>query len=103
MGNLLDNAIKYGKGPLTIETGRDGRDALFAVRDRGPGIPEQDLPHLFEPFYRPDTSRSRQSGGTGLGLAIVKTVAQSHGGEATLASQVGEGTTAAFRLPLREA
>ncbi len=103
MGNLLDNAIKYGKGPIRVATRQDGRDALFTVSDHGPGIPEQDLPHLFEPFYRPDASRSRQSGGTGLGLAIVKTVAQSHGGEATLASRLGEGTTASFRLPLRDA
>lgn len=101
MGNLLDNAIKYGKGPIRITTGQDGGDALYTVSDHGPGIPEQDLPHLFEPFYRPDTSRSRQSGGTGLGLAIVRTVAESHGGAASLASRLGEGTTAVFRLPLR--
>lgn len=103
LGNLLDNALKYGKSPLRVETGRDGDQAVFRVTDRGPGIPEQDLPHVFEPFYRPDTSRSRQSGGTGLGLAIVKTVAQSHGGEAALASTQGHGTTATFRLPFRRA
>ena len=102
IGNLLDNAIKYGKAPLLIATGRDGRDALFSVRDHGPGVPETDLPHLFEPFYRPDASRSRQSGGIGLGLAIVKTVAESHHGAAVLQSREGHGTTASFRLPLRE-
>ncbi|MNK60238.1 Sensor protein CpxA [compost metagenome] len=101
LGNLLDNAIKYGKGPLRVETHGDGQLSQFQLSDRGPGIPEPDLPHLFEPFYRPDTSRSRLSGGTGLGLAIVRTVAQSHGGEASLASAVGEGTTANFRLPFR--
>lgn len=103
IGNLLDNAMKYGKPPLEISTAKDGAYAVFTVRDHGAGIPEKDLPHLFEPFYRPDTSRSRQSGGTGLGLAIVKTVAQSHRGEAVLESREGEGTTASFRLPLREA
>ena len=103
LGNLLDNAIKYGKTPLRVDTRSEGLQAIFQVTDRGPGIPEQDLPHVFEPFYRPDTSRSRQSGGTGLGLAIVKTVAQSHGGEASLASAAGEGTTASFRLPFRSA
>ncbi len=103
MGNLLDNAIKYGAGRIRIETGRSGAEAQFTVSDQGPGIPEQDLPHLFEPFYRPDTSRSRQSGGTGLGLAIVHAVAQSHGGAATLASTLGEGTEASLRLPARTA
>lgn len=103
LGNLLDNALKYGKAPLRVETGRDGDLAAFRVIDHGPGIPEQDLPHVFEPFYRPDTSRSRQSGGTGLGLAIVKTVAQSHGGEAVLSATDGHGTTATLRIPLRRA
>jgi signal transduction histidine kinase len=57
------------------------------------------LPFVFEPFYRPDTSRSRETGGTGLGLAIVKVVAEAHGGEARLSSEEGQGTTAELRLP----
>lgn len=101
MGNLLDNALKYGQGRIRVETRREGADAIFAVSDEGPGIPEADLPHVFEPFYRPDTSRSRESGGTGLGLAIVKAVAESHGGSASLAAREGEGTRAILRFPAR--
>jgi signal transduction histidine kinase len=101
MGNLIDNAVKYGAGRLRVETGRDAGCAFFRVTDHGPGIPEHELPLLFEPFYRPDASRSRHTGGTGLGLAIVKAVAQSHGGEASLSSVFGHGATATLRLPLR--
>lgn len=101
MGNLIDNALRHGASPIRVETGQEGGQALFEVTDHGPGIPEADLPHLFEPFYRPDASRSRQTGGTGLGLAIVKAVAESHGGEAALSSRPGEGTVARMRFPLR--
>lgn len=100
MGNLIDNALRHGAAPIVVETGHEGGHAIFKVTDHGPGIPEADLPHLFEPFYRPDASRSRQTGGTGLGLAIVKAVAESHGGEAAIASRPGAGTTASMRLPL---
>ncbi len=99
LGNLIDNAVKYGAGRLRIETDSDAGEAVFRISDQGPGIPDHELPLLFEPFYRPDTSRSRHTGGTGLGLAIVKAVAQSHGGEATLTSELGIGTTASLRLP----
>lgn len=99
MGNLIDNAVTYGAGRIRVETGPEGNVAAFRVVDAGPGVPEADLPHLFEPFYRPDASRSRHTGGTGLGLAIVRAVAQSHGGEATLTSRLGEGSTATLRLP----
>jgi signal transduction histidine kinase len=101
MGNLLDNALKYTQpgGTIRVETGTAGGRAFFRVHDDGPGIPAADLPHVFEPFYRPDTSRSRETGGTGLGLAIVKVVAESHDGEARLSSEEGRGTTAELRLP----
>jgi signal transduction histidine kinase len=72
------------------------------VEDHGPGITADHLPHIFEPFYRPDTSRSRETGGVGLGLSIVKRIAESHGGQVLIDSREGAGTRAEIRLPLRE-
>lgn len=96
MGNLLDNALKYtpAGGHVRVQTA-PGR---FRVVDDGPGVAAADLPHLFEPFYRPDSSRSRATGGVGLGLAIARAVAEGHGGTATLACGP-EGTVAELRLP----
>jgi signal transduction histidine kinase len=101
MGNLLDNAIKYTPdgGHVEVATYVEGAEAVFRVRDDGPGIPEHDLANVFEPFYRPDTARTREAGGTGLGLAIVRAVAESHGGRALLHSGSGKGTVAELRLP----
>jgi two-component system, OmpR family, sensor histidine kinase SenX3 len=70
-----------------------------AVRDHGIGIPSRDLERVFERFYRVDRARSRQTGGTGLGLAIVRHVAQNHGGDVTVESHEGEGTTFTLFLP----
>jgi signal transduction histidine kinase len=99
--NLLDNAVKY-----TAEGGSIGIKALssdkmiqFDVTDTGIGIPEQDLPRIFERFYRVDKARSRDQGGTGLGLSIVKHIVLSHGGEVWASSQLGHGTTFSFTLP----
>ena len=72
----------------------------IAVRDDGPGIPAEDLPHIFERFYRVDKGRSREKGGTGLGLSIVKHIVQLHGGRVWAESRVGEGTSFFFTLPL---
>ena len=78
------------------------RDRVIVdVEDNGRGIPAQDLPHLFERFYRPDVSRSRASGGSGLGLSIVKGLVEAHGGTVTVRSTEGEGTL--FRIELPEA
>jgi len=99
--NLVDNAIKYtGEGGsirVFAEAGVDG--VTFTVQDTGSGIPEADLPRVFERFYRVDKSRSRELGGTGLGLAIVKHVAQLHGGSVSVQSRVGQGSTFRLRLP----
>lgn len=102
--NLLDNAIKYSDAGQTIEVScevlvgtEDGRLAI-RVRDHGIGIPSRDLERIFERFYRVDPARSRATGGTGLGLAIVRHVAQAHGGEVTVESIEGQGST--FRLVL---
>ena len=80
--NLLDNAIKYserGKS-VSVEPAQEGDLVRVSVRDSGIGIPEKDLPRLFERFYRVDEARSRDNGGTGLGLSIVKHIVQAHGG-----------------------
>lgn len=103
LSNLLDNAIKYtpegGAVTLGVRTNvRPGFHEIF-VKDTGMGIPEEDLPRLFERFYRVDKARSRELGGTGLGLAIVKHLARSIGGEAGVGSTLGEGSRFWITLP----
>ncbi|HHB13441.1 MAG TPA: ATP-binding protein, partial [Chromatiales bacterium] len=76
-----------------------GDELHIVVADRGPGIPEQELEHVFEPFYRLEGSRSRQTGGTGLGLSIARNIARAHGGELTLRNRPGGGLEAVLVLP----
>ncbi len=99
--NLLDNATRYGRDvELQIE---DGPDALtLYVRDSGPGIPEQELERVFEPFYRVEASRNSSTGGSGLGLSIARNLAQSMGGDVTLCNRVGGGLEAKVVLPRAE-
>jgi two-component system sensor histidine kinase SenX3 len=100
--NLLDNAIKYSGPEQPVEVGAcvvDERIA-FVVRDHGIGIPTRDLERIWERFYRVDRARARDTGGTGLGLAIVRHVAQAHGGEVTVQSREGEGSTFTLYIPL---
>jgi two-component system, OmpR family, phosphate regulon sensor histidine kinase PhoR len=101
--NLLENAIKYTPdgGTITVGTTPDDRRGFirFYVRDTGIGIPREELPRLFERFYRVDKARSRELGGTGLGLAIVKHLARSHGGDVAVDSEPGRGSTFSFTLP----
>lgn len=101
LDNLVDNAIKYTPegGRIEVSVGGDGRDAWLKVSDTGIGIPEDDLPRVFERFYRVDKARSRELGGTGLGLSIVKHLAQSMNGGVSARSAVGRGTTFTVRLP----
>ncbi len=100
--NLIDNAIKYSGGhtEVVIGTERDEKETRVSVRDQGCGIPAEHLARIFERFYRVDKSRSRKLGGTGLGLSIVKHVAQSHGGDVTVASTPGQGSTFTLHLPV---
>jgi heavy metal sensor kinase len=100
--NLLDNAIRYTTGPGTISVSlrREGQMAVVAVKDTGVGIPAEDIPFIFDRFYRVDKSRSRAQGGTGLGLAICKHIVEAHGGTIEVDSQVGLGSTFSVRLPL---
>ena len=102
--NLLDNALKYSSegGRVRLEaTGRDS-DVVISVSDTGIGIPEADLPRIFERFYRADKARSREMGGTGLGLSIVKHIAQMHAGRVEAESTLGKGTTIRVILPARQ-
>lgn len=102
LGNLLENAIKYSPEGGDVALGaRPGpaRAVEFYVRDNGVGIPAEDLPRLFERFYRVDKARSRELGGTGLGLAIVKHLVRAQGGEVGVESAPGNGSTFHFTLP----
>lgn len=98
--NLVDNAIKFNRenGQVTIKFESGERDRIV-VEDTGEGIPAQHLERLFERFYRVDRARSREMGGTGLGLAIVKHLARAHGGEVTVTSELGKGSTFTVELP----
>ena len=99
--NLVENAIKYaGPGAATTTSVRcEGDEVVLIVSDDGAGIPERDLPHIFERFYRADPSRSKRLGGTGLGLSIVKHIAERFGGAAVATSREGFGTTIVVRIP----
>jgi len=99
--NLLDNAVKYShqNGRVLIQAGAPDQEVVLCVRDEGVGIAANDLPRIFERFYRADRARSRELGGTGLGLSIVKHIAQLHGGRVEAESVVGEGTTIRVILP----
>jgi two-component system phosphate regulon sensor histidine kinase PhoR len=98
--NLVDNGIKFGheNGSVSIAHQSGPRDQI-SVTDNGDGIPAQHLERLFERFYRVDRARSREMGGTGLGLAIVKHLALLHGGEITVESELGKGSTFTLHLP----
>ncbi|HXS82814.1 MAG TPA: ATP-binding protein, partial [Methylomirabilota bacterium] len=100
LANLLDNAVKYTeRGSVRVALGATDGRAWCEVRDTGPGIAARELPRVFERFYRVDKARSREKGGTGLGLSIVKHALALHGGEVTVVSRVGQGTTFRFEVP----
>jgi two-component system phosphate regulon sensor histidine kinase PhoR len=98
--NLLDNAIKYTpeNGSITISSTESNGMVNISVSDTGIGIPDKDLPRIFERFYRVDAARSREQGGTGLGLAIVKHIVQLYGGSVSVESSPGKGSTFSFTL-----
>jgi two-component system, OmpR family, phosphate regulon sensor histidine kinase PhoR len=102
LGNLIDNAIKYGRaeGTVTVSAQPLDEDLIeVSVQDDGPGIPPASLDRIFERFYRVDKARSREQGGTGLGLSIVKHIVQNHGGRVWAHSDFGHGVTFYFTLP----
>ncbi|MDP8980859.1 MAG: ATP-binding protein [Acidobacteriota bacterium] len=100
--NLLDNAVKFNRpgGEVRLEAAVEGRWALVTVADTGVGISSQDLPRIFERFYRADKARSRETGGTGLGLAIVRHAVEQMGGEVSVESEFGRGSRFTLKLPL---
>lgn len=99
--NLIDNAIRYSPEGSRIGVGVRSRDGLacVSVTDQGTGISAEEQDRVFERFYRLDSARSRQTGGTGLGLSIVRHIVSNHGGEVTVWSQLGQGSTFTVRLP----
>ncbi|MEW6717029.1 MAG: ATP-binding protein [Chloroflexota bacterium] len=100
--NLMSNALRHTPAGGTVTTSAELREArvLISVRDTGTGIPPEDLPHVFERFYRADRSRARSTGGSGLGLTIAKQIVEAHGGQIWAQSWLGAGSTFAFSLPL---
>lgn len=99
IGNLVGNALKYGARADVSLTATNG-ELLVAIEDDGPGLPEDELERVFEPFYRIETSRNRDTGGVGLGLAIVRQIAHSHGGTVLLENRAEGGLRAILCLPL---
>ncbi|HPT33098.1 MAG TPA: ATP-binding protein [Bacillota bacterium] len=99
--NLLNNALKYTppEGEITVSAGLEAGLIKVLVADTGVGIPPEDLPHLFERFYRVEKTRSRNYGGTGLGLSIARKIVEAHGGEIWVESEPGKGTRVWFTLP----
>jgi two-component system sensor histidine kinase BaeS len=101
---LIDNAIKYTprRGRVDFDLRRENDFAVAEVRDTGIGIAAEDLPNIFERFYRADKARSRESGGVGLGLSIGHWIAEAHGGTIEVQSSIGNGSVFRLRLPLIE-
>lgn len=103
LGNLVSNALRHtpAGGTVVLAARAEPDGVLFAVRDSGAGIAPEDLPRIFDRFYRSDASRARASGGAGLGLAIARRIVEAHGGRIWAASAPGQGTTVSFVLPHR--
>jgi signal transduction histidine kinase len=101
--NLVENALRHTPqaGAVRITVRAEGSGVRISVADTGKGIGPEDLPHIFEHFYRADRSRTRSSGGTGLGLVIVKSLVEAHGGRVTVQSEAGAGSTFTVTLPGR--
>jgi two-component system OmpR family sensor kinase len=101
LDNLLDNALRYSPAGSVVDVrvARSGDRLTVSVQDSGPGIAPEDLIHVFDRFYRADLSRGRQSGGMGLGLAIARAIAEAHGGQLSVTSRLGAGTTFVLELP----
>lgn len=100
--NLIENAIKYNRrdGEITVSMDMNGKYAVIRVADTGYGIGEEDLVHIFEPFYRADKSRSQRIPGSGLGLAVVKMILDKHEGKIEVVSELNEGSTFTIYLPV---
>lgn len=102
--NTIENAIRYSNNDSTISilTKIVKGNAIIEIIDRGIGIPEKDLPHITERFYRVNKARSRSDGGSGLGLSIVDQLVKQHQGSIKIKSELGKGTTVSISIPLME-
>ncbi|HZG79191.1 MAG TPA: sensor histidine kinase, partial [Brevibacillus sp.] len=96
---LLDNALSYSSEPIRIEITERSGAVNISVVDHGVGIPKEDLPHIFDRFYRVDKARARETGGAGLGLSIAKRIVDAHGGTIDVWSEIGKGTTFTVSFP----
>jgi signal transduction histidine kinase len=101
--NLVENAIKYtdSGGSVQVTLTKAGTNAAIAIRDNGSGIPEKDIPYLFDRFYRVDKARARGTGGSGLGLHIAQKIALLHGGSIDVQSEEGKGSVFTLYLPIK--
>ena len=99
MSNLVGNSVKYA-GRARMSLGVEDGQAVIEVTDDGPGIPDEDLDRVFEPFFRSEPSRNRDTGGIGLGLASVRAVARAHGGDAVVENRPERGLRARVTLPV---
>ncbi|MFU8773199.1 MAG: sensor histidine kinase [Anaerolineales bacterium] len=104
VSNLIENGVRYNQpgGSVDITLRFEANSALINVKDTGVGIPEEDLPYIFDRFYRLDRSRSRHKGGAGLGLSITTHIVRLHGGQIEVTSSPGRGSTFSIRLPISE-
>ena len=98
LSNLIENALRHTQGEVTVKLEPNGNSILVEVSDTGSGIPEADLPHIFDRFYRVDKSRSRTYGGAGLGLAIARRILETHDSDISVRSDAESGTTFYFVL-----
>ena len=101
IGIVISNALRYTppQGSITVAAKTDRASVTIEVADTGSGIAPEDVPHVFDRFYRADKSRARESGGSGLGLAIAKSIVEAHGGSIVARSKTGQGTTLQISLP----
>ena len=101
--NLLENSHNYTPdrdSPIELAAARVGDSVAFQIRDKGVGLSADELPHVFDPFWRSERSRSRATGGVGLGLTLAKRIVDAHGGEINVASEVGVGTVVRITVPI---
>jgi signal transduction histidine kinase len=103
LGNLISNALRHtpAGGTVRINVFKSGSELHTIVQDTGEGIQPDDLPYIFERFYRGEKSRNRSTGGTGLGLAIARSIVEAHGGIIDAESEPGKGTKIRFVLPVK--
>ena len=100
IGNLIDNAIKYTtEGGIAVDITSDEHNVTISVKDTGVGIPKEDISHLFQKFYRVDSSFTREVGGTGLGLYISRKIIEDSGGQVWVESELGKGSTFFVQIP----